>query len=132
MEFKLGYKAYPFSISLAACKRFTGATGLDLHDVLMDYIHAYTDISKETDLKKVSAMSKLHSRSVACHLFHSITEKESKITLAEFEDATYTTSWFRSEIVDDMSEPWPLVLVSVAFDVNKYINENLHVKKKDT
>ena len=132
MEFKLGYKAYPFSMSLASCKRFTGATGLDLHDVLMDYINSYTDVSKESELKKVSAMSKLHSRSVACHLFHAITDKESKVTLAEFEDATYMVSWFRSDVVDDMSEPWPLVLVSIAFDVNKYINDNVHVKKKDT
>lgn len=132
MEFKLAYKAYPFSMSLAACKRFTDATGLDLHDVLMDYIHAYTAVSKETDLKKVSVMSKLHSRAIACHVFHAISEKENSIKLEEFEDATYLTSWFRSEVVDGMSEPWPIVLVGVAMDVNNYINENLHVKKKDT
>lgn len=132
MEFKLGYKTYPFSISLATCKRFTDATGLDLHDVLMDYIHAYGEVSSEKDLKKVSLMSKVHSRAIACNVFYALSDKEKEIPLAEFQDATYLTSWFRSEIVDEMSEPWPLVLVGVAMDINKYINDNLHVKKKDT
>ena len=131
MEFKLGYKAYPFSISLATCKRFTDATGLDLHDVLMDYIHAYSEVSTEKDLKKVSVMSKVHSRAIACNVFYALSNKEKEIPLAEFQDATYLTSWFRSEVIDEMSEPWPLVLVSVAMDINKYINDNLHVKKKD-
>ena len=131
MEFKLGYKAYPFSISLATCKRFTDATGLDLHDVLMDYIHAYSEVSGDKELKKISVMSKVHSRATACNVFYALSDKEKEVPLAEFQDATYRTSWFRSEIVDEMSEPWPLVLVSVAMDVNKYINDNLHVKKKD-
>ena len=132
MEFKLGYKTYPFSISLATCKRFTDATGLDLHDVLMDYIHAYSEVSSEKDLKKVSVMSKVHSRAIACEVFRAITDKDKEIPLSEFQDATYRTSWFRSEVIDEMSEPWPLVLVNVAMDVDKYINDNLHVKKKDT
>ena len=76
-------------------------------------------------------MSKVHSRAIACNVFYALSNKEKEIPLAEFQDATYLTSWFRSEVIDEMSEPWPLVLVSVAMDINKYINDNLHVKKKD-
>ena len=131
MEFNLCYKTYPFSVSLATCKRFTDATGLDLHTVLMDYIHAYSQLSDIGELEKVNAMSKVYSRGIACQVFYALSNREKEIPLAEFEDATYRVSWFRTEVIDDMSEPWPLVMVAVAMDVNNYINQNLHVKKKD-
>ena len=131
MEFKLCYKAYGFGMSLASCKGFTDSTGLDLHSVLMDYVHAYTELVEQSELNKLCALSKLYSRDIACKLFFSITNKDLSIPLEEFDDATYRTSWVQSSRVDGFSEPWPLVLVGVAMDINKYISENIHVKKKD-
>ncbi len=132
MKFKLAYKEYPFSISLASCKRFTDASGLDLHPVMMDYIHKFTELKDASILDRLTQLSKLYSRDVACHLFMSITDKEKDIPLEEFQDATFRVSWIQSSRDDDLSEPWPLVIVALAMQVNKYINENLHVKKKDT
>ena len=131
MNFKLAYKTYNFGISLASCKSFTDSTGLDLHCVLMDYIYTYTNLTGEPELKKVSELGKLYSRDIACNLFSAITDKELNIPIEEFQDATYRTSWVQSSNVDGFSEPWPLVIVGVAMDVNKYISENIHVKKKD-
>ena len=131
MQFKLCYKTYGFGISLAACKGFTDSTSLDLHSVLMDYIHAYTDLVGESELSKLTALSKIYSRDIACKVFGAITDKAQNIPVEEFEDATYRTSWVQSSRVDGFSEPWPLVLVGVAMDINKYIAENIHVKKKD-
>ena len=130
MNFKLCYKTYPFSISLAACKRFTDATGLDLHSVLMDYIFEQTKMHEKPVLETLCSMSKVYSRDIACQLFYAITDKEKEIPLDEFQDATYRVSWVQSDRDDDLSEPWPLVIVGIALQVNKYINENLHVKKK--
>lgn len=132
MEFKLAYKTYSFGMSLASCKRFTDATGLDLHPVLMDYIHKFTELKEASILDRLTQLSKLYSREVGCHLFASITDKESRVPLEEFQDATFRVSWIQSSPDGDLSEPWPLVIVAIAMDVNKYINDNLHVKKKDT
>ena len=131
MQFKLCYKEYDFGMSLASCKGFTDSTGLDLHCVLMDYILAYTELVGQSELNKLSTLGKLYSRDIACKLFSAITNKDLNIPLEEFEDATYRTSWVQSSRVDGFSEPWPLVLVSIAMDINKYIGENIHVKKKD-
>ncbi|PHS21821.1 MAG: hypothetical protein COA84_14930 [Robiginitomaculum sp.] len=132
MEFKLGYEVYPFGMSLAVCKRFTDATGLDLHPVLMDYINTFTELKDASILDRLTQLSKLYPREVGCHLFASITDTESRVPLEEFQDATFRVSWVQSSRDDDLSEPWPLVIVGLAMQVNKYINDNLHVKKKDT
>ena len=131
MEFKLAYKTYSYGISLASCKRFTDACGLSLHNVLMDYIGAFTELQGETELKRVSTLSKLYDRKVACDLFHSITDKELSIPVEEFDDATYRTAWVQEAPVDGFSEPYPLVICGIAMDVHKYITDNIHVKKKD-
>jgi hypothetical protein len=131
MEFKLAYKSYSYGMSLASCKRFTDATGLDLHPVLMGYIHKFTELKDASILDRLTQLSKLYSREVACHLFMSITDKESHATLEEFQDATFRVSWVQSSRDDDLSEPYPLVIVGIAMEVNRYINENIHVKKKD-
>ena len=91
MEFKLAYKSYPFSISLGSCKRFTDSTGLDLHSVLMDYLHAFTSITRKPKVKTLELlchMSKVYSREVACKLFYAITDKSKEIPLEEFQDGT--------------------------------------------
>lgn len=130
MKFKLAYKSYPFSITLGACKRFTDATGLDLHPVMMDYINKFTLLNESPLLEKLTEMSKLYSRDTACHLFASIVDQDKDIPLEEFQDGTFRVSWIQSDRDDDLSEPWPMVILDLALQVNTYINENLHVKKK--
>lgn len=131
MKFKLAYKYYDFGISLASSRRFTEATGLSLHCVLMDYIVAYTETQGQIEAKRISIISKLYTRKIVCDLLHAITDENLKIPVEEFDDATYRTSWVQSEKVDGFSEPWALVICSIAFDVHNYISKNIHVKKKD-
>ena len=43
----------------------------------------------------------------------------------------YRVSWLPSDRTDTLSEPWPLVMIDIANQVNSYFTENMAVKKKD-
>ncbi len=133
MIIKLCYKEYPFKISQKACKKFFDQTGLDLQTVFMKYISACVD-NKELDVtKRLINFSELYTRDVACKALHCMIQEEDKsIPLAEIEDATFRVSWIESKRDDDLSEPWPLVMLTTALQINAYFTENLNIKKLDT
>tara|TARA_R110002050_G_scaffold148049_1_gene274241 strand:- start:616 stop:1020 length:405 start_codon:yes stop_codon:yes gene_type:complete len=131
MEFKLAYKSYQYGWSLSKFKRFFDATGLDLSTVLQDYIQAYATDVEQSKVAKHVQLSKLYSRDIASNIFYCITDQSLNVPLAEFDDATFMTSWFQTESVDGFSEEYPMVLLSVALAFNDYIQANIHVKKKD-
>ena len=54
------------------------------------------------------------------------------IPIAEIADVTYRGGWLANDRDDDLSEPWSLVMVTTALQVNQYFMDNLHVKKSDT
>lgn len=132
MELKLAYKTYSFGEPLGSTKAFTDDTGLCLQVVLQDYIIAYADNAALDELRKVSAMSKVYSREIACRAFHAIIDDSMGIPFEEIEDATHRTSWFQENRIDGFSEAWPIVLANAALDINEYIKKNIHVKKKGT
>jgi hypothetical protein len=41
-------------------------------------------------------------------------------------------SWQLSDRPDDLSEPWPIIMLQVGFDINEYFNNNIPKKKADT
>ena len=61
-----------------------------------------------------------------------IREVDKTIPIAEIEDATYRVGWMASDRDDDLSEPWAMVMVSTALQINDYFMDNLNVKKPDT
>ena len=133
MLIKLCYKEYPFKISQSACKRFFDQTGLDLQTVFMKYISACVDNAGLDVTKRLIHFSELYSRDVACKAMHCMIKEEDKsIPLAEIEDGTFRVSWVESKRDDDISEPWPLVMLDVALQINTYFTENLNIKKSDT
>lgn len=133
MEFKLCYKTYPFKISQGACKKFFEQTGLDLQTVFLTYICKFHDTKGLVSGNRLVELSNLYSRDVACKaMYHIIKEEKEGVSLAELEDSTFRVSWVASDREDDLSEPWPLVMVGIGIQINEYFTEHLNVKKTDT
>lgn len=133
MLIKLCYKEYPFKITQNACKKFYEQTGLDLQTVFMKYISACVDTNKLDVTKRLIHFSELYARDIACIAFHCMIQEENKsIPLSEIQDATFRVSWIESKRDDELSEPWPLVMLSTALEINTYFTENLNIKKLDT
>lgn len=133
MEFKLCYKSYPFKISQGSCKRFFEQTGLDLQTVFLTYICKFHETSKVNTGDRLVALSNLYSRDVACKaMYHMVKEEKDGVSIAELEDASFRVSWVSSDRDDDLSEPWPLVMVEIGLQISEYFTKNLNVKKLDT
>ena len=133
MEIHLAYKRYPYKITLNACKKFYEQTGLDLQTVFLKYISAAANSKELSIAERLIGFSELYSREVACKAMHCmIREENTSIPLAEIEDGTFRVSWLASDREDTLSEPWPLVMVNTALQINDYFSENLHIKKSDT
>ncbi|MCP4493122.1 MAG: hypothetical protein GY820_38360 [Gammaproteobacteria bacterium] len=133
MEIKLCYKTYPFKMSLAACKAFYDATGDDLQYTLLKYIEACRDTVELDLLARMSAFMNVCKFEVAAHALHALIRTEDKsIPLNEVRDGMFRVSWLPSERTDDLSEPWPLVMLDIANQVNEYFEKNVNVKKKGT
>jgi len=130
---KLCYKEYPFKISLNSCKVFYEQTGLDLQTVFMKYI-AHCTKTKDMGLaERLVSFAELYDREVASKALHAvISAATDSIPLSEIQDGTYRVSWFDNAKDDDLSEPWPMVMLDVALQINEYFTSNTNVKKSDT
>jgi len=130
---KLCYKEYPFKVSLAACKVFHDKTGLDLQTVFMKYIaHCHKTSSMELTERLVS-FSELYTRDIACKALHAVIDAATDgVPLAEIEDATFRVSWIANVKDDDISEPWPMVMLNTALEINTYFASNIQTKKPAT
>ena len=130
---KLCYKEYPFKMNLKACKAFYDDTGLDLQTVFMKYIAACSATSEMTLVERLVYFSELYSREIATKALHALIKQEMDgVSLAELEDATYRVGWLQSERNDDISEPWPFVMLTTALDINEYFSGGADAKKTDT
>jgi hypothetical protein len=130
---KLCYKEYSYKMSLKACKVFFEQTGLDLQTVFMRYIVACAESKDDSVMARMVRMSEIYTRNIACKALHAVISQEDKsIPLAEIEDATYRVSWMPNEKEDDISEPWPMVMLDLALQINEYFASGLSVKKTDT
>lgn len=133
MEIKLCYKTYPFKISLAACKAFYDSTGEDLQFLLLRYIESCRDTKGMDLLSRTIKFLNVCKFEVAAQAIHALIKTESNsIPIAEVRDGMFRVSWLESERTDDLSEPWPIVMISIATQVNEYFEKNIPVKKKAT
>ena len=128
---KLCYKEYDYKISLAACKSFFDKTGLDLQIVLADYIRANMSEGNQTLLDRIVTLGKLYSREVVNYALHAVIKPcHDEVSIDEICDATYRVGWQLSDRPDQLSEPYPIVMLSLALDYNAYCNTNLPESKK--
>jgi hypothetical protein len=129
---KLCYKEYEWKASNEACKTFFDRTGLDLQTVFGDYIAACMSMPEGTGLfEQMQIYAKLYSRKTASIALHSIIKAvEKSIPIDEIYDATYKVGWVISDRPDDLSEPWPFVMLNAALEINEYFNANVPKKKE--
>tara|TARA_R110001583_G_scaffold109400_2_gene258120 strand:+ start:2471 stop:2899 length:429 start_codon:yes stop_codon:yes gene_type:complete len=133
VEVKLCYKTYDCKLSAGACKYFTDKTGLDLQTVFGDYIEKSIDLQGVSLINRMQSLSRLYTRGIASLALYSIIKPlNDSVELEEIEDATYRVSWQLSDRPDDLSEPWPVVMLDIAFQINDYFNNNIPKKKVDT
>ena len=130
---KLCYKAYPFKLTLKACKVFHDQTGLDLQTVFMKYIAVCHKTANMELVERLVFFSELYTRDIASKALHAVISAETDgIPLAEIEDATFLVGWVQTERVDGICEPWPMVMLDTALQINDYLSNNLPVKKPVT
>ena len=130
---KLCYKEYPFKISLKACKVFHDQTGLDLQTVFMKYIAVCHKTADMELTERLVFFAELYTRDIASKALHAVIDAETDgVSLAEIEDGTFRVSWIQSTRDDGISEPWPMVMLDTALQINDYFSNNLPVKKPDT
>jgi len=125
MTIKLCYKEYDYKLNLAACKSFHEKTGKDITYVLMGYLEACRETVGMQSVERLRHFFGLETFETISHLFHCLIKQEDKsIPLAEIQDAMYRVSWMPSDEDDsDLCEPWPLVAVSLATQVNEYYSQ---------
>jgi len=129
---KLCYKEYPYKINLSACKVFYEQTGKDLTYTLMRYLQACRDTAKMDTLKRLEYFFGLEKFDVMAKAFHCLIKQENKsIPLAEIEDAMFRVNWLPNEEDSNLCEPWPLVAVELAAEINDYYSQ-MSKKKVDS
>ena len=78
----------------------------------------------------MSSLQKVCGFTVAAKAIHALVKQENKnIPLAEIEDAMFRVSWLPTDDDSGMKEPWPIVMVDIATQVNKYFTDNIPTKK---
>lgn len=129
---KLCYKKYKWKISQGACRSFKEKTNKDLFGFFASYITASLSLPDMiSDFEQCEVFRNLHDRDDACQALHCIiSEASDGIPIEEIEDATYRVSWMPTDRPDSLSEPWPMVMREVAFEINEYMNKNMPLKKK--
>ena len=126
----LCYKSYGWKVTEGACKSFFDKTGLDLYTVFGDYISTSLKVQGENAIGMMQAYSKLYTRDVASKALHAIISSiNDEVKLNEIEDATFRVGWYLSDRPDELSEPWPFVMLKTAYEINDYNNANIPKKK---
>ena len=122
-------------MSIAAMKQFKQATGKDLWFTLLSFQAEYQQL-RLTEQSTLGLMTKLFG---LCDFFdaaeclHALIkghEDNKSIPLQEIQDAMYRVGWMPSDRSDDMSDPWPLVLVAAALEIDDQFKELQEPKKK--
>lgn len=113
-------------------KRFKDATGRDLWALLSQYVVKYSELKDASLLSLCGELGDFCDFETASYIFYSLAKEcNSRLTIDEIQDAMFHVGWRPSERPDDMSEPYPLVLVLIASDVDQYFSELVVKKKQD-
>jgi len=128
---KLCYKEYSCKMSLGAMKQFKQATGKDLWCSLLQFMECYALSGEDSALVRIRKLYEVLDFETAAQLFHALIRAEDKsIPLEEVEDGMFKVGWLPSDRADNMSEPWPLVLVLLSHEINKqFALDAVEIKK---
>ena len=117
-------------MSLGAMKEFKKATGLDLWFTLLQYIEVYSQTVGDSAISRMRKLYEIADLEVVSNVFyHLIREEDKSIPLAELQDAMFRVGWLPKDDDDDLSKPFPLVMVALAYEVDSFFSD-LPLKKK--
>jgi len=123
MDFKLFYKSYDYKPSLAAIKQFKEATGLDLWSSLIKYMVCFTESRSNGDSlgDMIYKLSTVLDFVQSAQLFYCLAKQSnSNLSIDEIEDAMFHAGILPSSADTGLCEPYPIILYSIALDVQGY------------
>ena len=131
MRFTLCYKEYPFKMSLGAMKQFKVATGKDLWHTLVAFLDEWMQGEGESVLKRCRRAYEVVDFVTAAELIHALVKAENKsVPIAEIEDAMFRVGWLPTDLENNNVNPYPLVLVSIAHQINDEFTLGVEQEKK--
>ena len=130
---KLCYKEYDYKLSLKAIKGFKKDTGEDLMFTLSMLLSTWSDGAGMDIRNRINSLYSVCDFELAAYAFyHLIKGSKKDIPLDEIEDSMFRVGIIPNDIDDDLSSPWPLVLVKVAQDIESDFLEGASTKKSGT
>lgn len=127
--FKLCGKEYQSKMSLEAMKQFKQNTGKDLWCLLITMIEVFATTSEASVLERMRSLYQACDFETASHAFHALCV-ENSVPLDEVQDGMFRVGWMPTDRDGDITEPWPLILVMLAYDVDKQFNQIPETDKK--
>ena len=128
----LAYKSYDIKVSYGALRKFDQNHDIDLDGLLVKYIDTATEASMLescTTVKRVDMLNNVAQKQLAAEAFHAVIEADN-ITLEEIIDGMYSAGMIPSIDKDDKCEPYGIVMLMLAYEVAKQMNEMRSDKKK--
>lgn len=131
-SFKLCGKEYQFKMSIGAMRQFKKKTDLDLWYTVVQILETYTMNMGESLITILERINSKVDYFTASEFLHTLAQQEEKtISLDEIQDGMFRVGIRPIEDENgDYIQPWPLVLVAVAQEIDKTLGEVIDVKKK--
>ena len=118
-------------MTLSAMKQFKEATGKDLWHTLVSFLDDWHKSEKESTLARCRGVYDVVDFAIAAELIYALVRAENKnIPIAEIEDAMFRVGWLPVDLEDDKISPYPLILVSIAHQINNGFSEGVEAEKK--
>jgi hypothetical protein len=127
--FKLCGKEYQSKMSLEAMKQFKQNTGKDLWCLLITMIEVFATTGEVSVLERMRLLYQACDFETASYAFHALCTNNS-VPLDEMQDGMFRVGWMPTEREGDITEPWPLILVMLAYDIDKQFNQIPETDKK--
>ena len=118
-------------MSLGAMRQFKSATGKDLWHTLIAFLDDWMKSEKESTLTRCRGVYNVVDFATAAELIHALVRAEDKsIPIAEIEDAMFRVGWLPVDLEDGKINPYPLILVSIAHQINETFSSEVKEVKK--
>ena len=120
-------------MKFSAIRQFKSLSdGLDLGSILINYINTFvksSSIEGMTSLGRLELLSKVIDFEIGSYVLYCIIDDESA-SIKDIQDGMFRSGLLQSDDGDEKCEPWQLVIVAAAFEINKQMAELREDKKK--
>jgi len=112
--------------------KFLQMTGKDLSVLLVSYINSFIKSGRDegsTTLDRLESLGQITDSVTASKALHCLIANDS-VSLDDVQDGMFRSGLVENEDSCEDCQPWPLVMASVAFEINDQMNSIKGVKKK--